>query len=121
MYAKFSPADKSEPVEATYFMARQRDIDLPEATIERAIDTVEGGYEVTLTSDVFARGVFLSLEGIDYFVSDNYFDLLPGVARKVFVGTGAGTRWNLAPVEIMGQMKVFCLIEGRGGSTFFVG
>ena len=111
VYAKFSPADKSEPVEATYFMARQRDIDLPEATIERAIDTVEGGYEVTLTSDVFARGVFLCLEGLDYFVSDNYFDLLPGVARKVLVGTGAGTRWNLAPEEFMGQLKVFCLNE----------
>ena len=46
------------------------------------------GYDVTIGSDVFARGVFLSLEGIDNFFSDNYFDILPGKNRKIHVKTG---------------------------------
>jgi beta-mannosidase len=40
-----------------------------------------------LESDVFARGVFLSIEGIDNFFSDNYFDLLPGEPKVIHVTT----------------------------------
>lgn len=44
--------------------------------------------EVTLSCDVFARGVFLSLKGdIDNFISDNYMDILPGKPVTVRVTT----------------------------------
>lgn len=46
-----------------------------------------GGYDVTVGSDVFARGVFLSLEGIDNFFSDNYFNIMPGGSRTIHVTT----------------------------------
>ena len=60
-----------------------------DALIHRDIAVVEGGYEVTLACDVFARGVFLSIEDdIDNFVSDNYVDLLPDKPVKVKVVTG---------------------------------
>lgn len=45
------------------------------------------GYAVTLTTDRFARAVFLKLRGIDHFFSDNYFDLLPGQSRTIHVRT----------------------------------
>ena len=45
------------------------------------------GYDVTVSSDVFARGVFLSIDGIDNFFSDNYFDLLPGEPVTIHVTT----------------------------------
>lgn len=49
------------------------------ARINKDFVPTEGGYEVTLSCDVFARGVFLSLqEDIDNFISDNYMDILPG-------------------------------------------
>lgn len=72
-----------------YFLAKQKDMHYKNALIHRDIAVVEGGYEVTLACDVFARGVFLSIEDdIDNFVSDNYVDLLPDKPVKVKVVTG---------------------------------
>lgn len=38
---------------------------VPQLSVDVAL--AEGGYDVTLESDVFARAVFLSLDGIDNF------------------------------------------------------
>lgn len=54
---------------------------VPQLSVDVAL--AEGGYDVTLESDVFARAVFLSLDGIDNFFSDNYFDILPGGKRTI--------------------------------------
>jgi beta-mannosidase len=72
-----------------YFLARYKEIDFPQAkiTVSSVPSTAGEGYDVTVKSDVFARGVFLSIEGIDNFFSDNYFDLLPGEPRTIHVDT----------------------------------
>ncbi|MCD7937941.1 MAG: glycoside hydrolase family 2 protein [Tannerellaceae bacterium] len=70
-----------------YFPARYKDINFPKATIRTQSGPVEGGYKVTIESDVYARGVFLSIEGIDNFFSDNYFDLLPGKPATITIHT----------------------------------
>lgn len=78
----------NEPVASNnYFLTRYKDIDFPQATISTDIVSSEGGYDVTLISDVFARGVFVSIDGIDNFFSDNYFDLLPGEKNTIHVTT----------------------------------
>ena len=78
----------------------------PEARIKKEIIPVEGGYEVILSSDVFARGVFVSIEGdTDNFVSDNYMDLLPGEAVKVRVNT------SLASSPFAANLKVVSFSE----------
>ena len=70
------------------FLAKQKDMRYAKAPIMKEITAVEGGYEVALVSEVFARGAFLSLEGdIDNFISDNYMDLLPGKVVTVKVIT----------------------------------
>ena len=62
-----------------YFLAKQKDMHYAAARINKDFVPTEGGYEVTLSCDMFARGVFLSLQGdIDNFISDNYMDILPG-------------------------------------------
>jgi beta-mannosidase len=43
------------------------------------------GYAVTLTTDRFARAVFLKTKGILDFFSDNYFDLLPHQSCTIHV------------------------------------
>jgi len=58
------------------------------------------GYDVTVGSDVFARGVFMSLDGIDNFFSDNYFNILPGQSRTVHVTT------PLSETEFRSQLKL---------------
>ena len=71
-----------------YFLAKQKDMRYAAARINKDFVPTEGGYEVTLSCDVFARGVFLSLQGnIDNFISDNYMDILPGETVTVKVTT----------------------------------
>ncbi|MDR1555905.1 MAG: glycoside hydrolase family 2 protein [Tannerellaceae bacterium] len=88
--ARFTTADGKVP-ETTYtnnyFLSRYKDIDFPKATIRKTLVASGDGFDVTLESDVFARGVFLSIEGIDNFFSDNYFDILPGEPVTIHVST----------------------------------
>ncbi|MBD5224427.1 MAG: glycoside hydrolase family 2 protein [Bacteroidales bacterium] len=69
----------------------------PELTLD--ITPASDGYDVTVGTDVFARGVFLSLDGIDNFFSDNYFDILPGSSRTIHVQT------PLAENDFRSQLK----------------
>lgn len=68
------------------FLAPQKELALPYATPQAAFEPIEGGYKVTLSSDRFARAVWLALDGNEHF-EDNYFDLVPGVSRTVKVST----------------------------------
>lgn len=89
-----------------YFLTKQKDIRYADARINKEIATIEGGYEVTLQSDVFARGVFLSVEGdIDNFISDNYMDLLSGESVKVKVTT------KLPPAEFADRLRVMSFTD----------
>jgi beta-mannosidase len=70
-----------------YFLTLQKEITFPAVKISKNIRPVSGGYEITLQTDKFARAVFLSIDGIDNFFEDNYFDLLPGKTVTVRVRT----------------------------------
>lgn len=63
----------------------------------------DDGYDVTIGSDVFARGVFLSLDGIDNFFSDNYFNIMPGCSRTIHVTT------PLAENDFKDQLKLISM------------
>jgi len=86
--ARFSEnGNKGKIYANNYFLSRYKDIDFPKANIRTQSVAVGDGFDITVESDVFARGVFLSVEGIDNFFSDNYFDLLPGEAITIHVKT----------------------------------
>ena len=67
------------------YAAKQKDMNYPKQVINRSIKQVKDGFEVTLTASQFARAVFMSIDGIDNFFGDNYFDLLPGQERTIMV------------------------------------
>ncbi len=69
------------------FPVKQKDMDYKKPNISKQITPAKDGFNVTLKSDTFARGVFMSINGIDNFFSDNYFDLLPGKEKTIFVKT----------------------------------
>jgi beta-mannosidase len=73
--------------ENNLFFAKHKEINYPKARINRTFVPVTGGFELTITSDTFARGVFVSLNGKDDFISDNYMDLLPGRGATITVTT----------------------------------
>ena len=76
---------KTEAVSNNYFLTRYKNIDFPKAIISKHSTVAKDGFDVTVESNVFARGVFLSIDGIDNFFSDNYFDLLPGEPVTIHV------------------------------------
>lgn len=69
------------------FLVQQKQMDYPDAKVTRRVKPADGGYEVTLQSDCFVRGLYLSVEGELLHFSDNFFDLLPGEPRTVSVRT----------------------------------
>ena len=86
--ARFTESGKEgEVISNNYFFTRYKEIDFPKADIQTTAVPAGDGYDVTIQSDVFARGVFLSIDGIDNFFSDNYFDLLPGEPVTIHVTT----------------------------------
>ena len=87
--ATFTAAGKT--YRNNYFLVQQKTMNYPKATLHCKVDRAGGEYDVTVRSDNFARGVYLSVEGetahfTDNF-SDNFFDLMPGETRTVRVAS----------------------------------
>ncbi len=89
-----------------YFLLQQKNINFLQANISKTVKPVNEGYEVSLSSDNFARAVFMSVEGIDNFFENNYFDILPGQVTVVKVKT------SLSRPEFEKQLKVVSLRDG---------
>lgn len=88
-----------------YFLLQQKEINYPRTMISKQIKSVDGGYEVLLTSDKFARAVFMSLNGIDNFFENNYFDILPGETVAVKVKS------TLSVSDFEKQLKIISLSD----------
>ncbi|MDD2600836.1 MAG: glycoside hydrolase family 2 protein [Kiritimatiellae bacterium] len=72
--------------DSIYLLAPLKSFELPITTLKTEITEFKGGYSIKLSSDHFARGVYLALDDAESpFFSDNYFDLLPGESRVVVV------------------------------------
>lgn len=98
--ARFYENGDGEVVSNNYFFTRFKDVDFPKADIQVTAVPSGDGFDVTILSDVFARGVFLSIDGIDNFFSDNYFDLLPEEPVTIHVTT------SLDKKEFDKQLKI---------------
>lgn len=99
--ARFTTAGKiPQTYENNYFLSRYKDIEFPKTRIKTTSEAKAGGFNVTLEAATFARGVFLSLKGIDNFFSDNYFDILPGTPVTIHVRT------TLNKTDFDNQLKI---------------
>ena len=85
------------------YFVKQGALNLPACNITAKVEKCDGGVAVTVSSDNFARAVYLAIEGIDNFFEDNYFDLLPGASRTVKVKT------TLSVEEFKKQLKIMHL------------
>lgn len=90
----------AEPYTNIAYACRQKYMEYSKPQFSIDIQPAEGGFDVTIGSDIFARGVFLSLDGIENFFSDNYFDILPGDERKIRVNT------SISYNDFIKQLKV---------------
>lgn len=103
IYTEFQTSNKTYTNIA--YTAEQKFMNYRPANIKWKIKKINDGYELLLTSEVFARGVFLSLPGIDSFFEDNYFDLLPHSHKVIKL------RSSKTLNEIDQQIKVTSLVD----------
>ena len=103
IYTEFQTSNKTYTNIA--YTAEQKFMNYRPANIKWKIKKINDGYELLLTSEVFARGVFLSLPGIDSFFEDNYFDLLPHSPKVIKL------RSSKTLNEIDQQIKVTSLVD----------
>ena len=82
------------------YAAKQKHMNYGKPAYDVDIAAAGDGYDVTIGSDIFARAVFLSIDGIDNFFSDNYFDILPGAKRTIHVST------KLSQPDFKKQLKI---------------
>jgi len=61
-----------------YFFAPFKELTFSKPTITSEVSRIRGGYSVKLTTDKFAKAVYLSVAEQDGFFSDNFFNLAPG-------------------------------------------
>ena len=85
------------------YLVKQGELNFPTCKISVNVEKCDGGVAVTVSTDNFARAVYLSIEDIDNFFEENYFDILPGTSCTVKVKT------NLSVEEFKKQLKVMHL------------
>jgi len=66
-----------------FFFAPFKELSFSKPTINSEVVPIRGGFSVKLSTDKFAKAVYLSVAEHDGFFSDNYFNLAPG--RQVTV------------------------------------
>lgn len=88
-----------------YYLCPPKDVNFFKPSISSQIVKVGDGYDVVLKTDKVARGVFLSLDGIDNDFTDNYFDLLPFREKVVHIRT------PFKEDEIAKQLKITSLAD----------
>lgn len=101
LHAELKIEDKVMAENFIYFSS-SKNLDLPEATILHIVTKADAAYVIELRSDKLAKNVYLSTSHEGFF-SDNYFDLMPGVPKKVQFLTNQ---------EIPGfskELKILCL------------
>lgn len=88
-----------------YFLVKQKEVNYPKAVITHSIQPIKDGYELELTSDHFARAVFIASGDVNCTFSDNYFDLLPQQTVKVKLYT------SLPQDQLEKQLKIVSLSD----------
>jgi beta-mannosidase len=61
-----------------YFFAPFKELSFSKPAITSEVTPVRGGFRVKLSTDKFAKAIYLAVDEHDGFFSDNYFNLAPG-------------------------------------------
>ena len=104
VYVRVDYTDKSGRVyHNNYCLDKQKDMDYPKVDLQTEVRPIEGGYEVTVSADKFARAVCLSVADNESVYSDNYFDVQPKSSVQVQVRT------RLSAEAFNGSLRLTCL------------
>jgi len=91
--------------ENTYLFKQPKDLKLEKPYIKVSSMKTNNGYELTLISNKYAKDVYLSFKNKTGSFSNNYFDLFPGVTKKIEFRTEEQI------VNIIGELSIFSLVD----------
>lgn len=77
--------------EANAFLCLQKDLQLQDVRPEVSVETTDGGCQITVKADKFVRALALSIDGAEYWLDNNYFDVLPGTSVTCKMRTSLST------------------------------
>lgn len=75
LYADLYDKDGNFVTRNTQLLCEAKHFEFKKPEIKVDITDIDGGVEFKVSSDVFAKGVYIDFEGIDLVLSDNFFDL----------------------------------------------
>ena len=101
-------ADSAEVAHSAAFRVPYKHLELDVPEWELDVTEVEGRrFHVRLSSDCFAKGVHLRVEGAEAAFSDNFFDLFPEVAAVIEVTTDSA----MTADEVRRRLRVRSVAE----------
>ena len=104
VYVRVDYTDKSGRVyHNNYCLDKQKNMNYPKVDLQTEVRSIEGGYEVTVSTDKFARAVCLSVADNESVYSDNYFDVQPKSSVQVQVRT------RLSAEAFNASLRLTCL------------
>ncbi len=93
------------------YLVPTKQVHLLPAKIETAITQKGKNVDVTLSSKVLARDVYLTFGDVNATVSDNYFDLLPGEPRTITIDSPADATQISAALKVVSLVDAFATSE----------
>jgi beta-mannosidase len=88
-----------------YFLLRQKEMNFSPIEIYKTVTPIEGGFELSLSADKFARAVFVSVEDEKTEFSDNFIDILPHKTEKIILKT------SLTKEKLLESLNIKSLVE----------
>jgi beta-mannosidase len=79
--------EKGKLYDNNYVLLKQKEMSYPKVKVCWQIAPIKEGYKITLSASCFARAVFMQVDDVKSFFSDNYFDLLPNEKRTITLHT----------------------------------
>jgi beta-galactosidase/beta-glucuronidase len=87
------------------YLEPTKQVHLLPTTIQSSVTAHDGMLTVTLSSQVLARDVYITLGDLDATLSDNYFDLIPSESVKIDI------QGNLTEQQVRDKMKIMSLVD----------
>ncbi len=94
-----------------HFFQPYKNLSLPRPQVSADLVSTRSGFKIILSSDKFARAVYLSAPGYTGFFADNYFDLIPGRKKEVEFRTSVAIRLN----EFRSKLRIRSMADAFSG------
>lgn len=88
-----------------HLMVPEKDLPLQKPNITIKSQKVKSGFKLTVTSDTYAKALFLRAEGVAGFFTDNYFDVTPEQPVSLIFET------KIEVDDIVGKLKTYSLYD----------